>query len=628
MNEALTQKLSAVLQRSLPKNYTSVSYAISYKGQILCADSLGYQDGSKLHPATTSCTYNVASVSKIYCTTAVMQLVEQGKVDLDTPIVEYLPDFKMLDERYRQITLRHCLNHTSGLPGTQWKHFSTADVSENHYYEEVYDYMAHSYLKAAPGEYSTYCNDGFTLAEMVVAQVSGQSYAEYCMEHITEPIGAHSSRLSPVRNTDYPLVKEGKKPGELLLIQGGAGYTTTMMDLCKFGQQFLGDSKILSQKSKEEMSKRQGATFLEEDIRSTAFGLGWDSVCYSDPDYDLGEGVLQKSGNSFQFTTQFMVFPKYDAVLAISETHDCGLDVPEVGLRLLVTALYDQGVNLFSRYQPVPQELAQQLDGTYLVPSAILHTHFYGSFLDISMDSVRGGSHGYLKALKYDGKEFVGENDSRYFFVEKDGDTFLMSNLRGKVAPMAMKAPKLPAINDVWRSRLGKKYVLCSTSPWDLIPCELMTGFVLKSLPEQEGILVASCSGRSDSGVYGLFEGTFAPVTDTVGTGFLRTPANGSRDLLTPCFEVKEDAEYCTLASYTFRDVDSLPVYSGQGFEGEAYDHQTYNQVYTLPHSLDKLPHVPENRRLIVLDDNMTTVYDSLMGGKYEPVKKGYLILV
>ena len=120
----------------------------------------------------------------------------------------------------------------------------------------------------------------------------------------------------------------------------------------------------------------------------------------------------------------------------------------------------------------------------------------------------------------------------------------------------------------------------------------------------------------------------FAPVTDTVGTGFLRTPANGSRDLLTPCFEVKEGAEYCTLASYTFRDVDSLPVYSGQGFEGEAYDHQTYNQVYTLPHSLDKLPHVPENRRLIVLDDNMTTVYDSLMGGKYEPVKKGYLILV
>ena len=222
------------------------------------------------------------------CRYLAIELVEQGKVDLDTPIVEYLPDFKMLDERYRQITLRHCLNHTSGLPGTQWKHFSTADVSENHYYEEVYDYMAHSYLKAAPGEYSTYCNDGFTLAEMVVAQVSGQSYAEYCMEHITEPIGAHSSRLSPVRNTDYPLVKEGKKPGELLLIQGGAGYTTTMMDLCKFGQQFLGDSKILSQKSKEEMSKRQGATFLEEDIRSTAFGLGWDSVCYSDPDYDLG----------------------------------------------------------------------------------------------------------------------------------------------------------------------------------------------------------------------------------------------------------------------------------------------------------------------------------------------------
>ena len=152
MNQALTQKLSSILSMNLKKGWTSVSYAIMRHGEIWAADSIGTQGGEEKKPADTNCTYNVASVSKIYCTVAVMQLVEQGKVSLDEPIVTYLPEFKMLDERYRQITLRHCLSHSSGLPGTQWKHFSASDVSCDTYYQEVYDYMAHSYLKAAPGE--------------------------------------------------------------------------------------------------------------------------------------------------------------------------------------------------------------------------------------------------------------------------------------------------------------------------------------------------------------------------------------------------------------------------------------------------------------------------------------------
>ena len=103
MNEALTQKLSAVLQRSLPKNYTSFP-VISYKGQILCADSLGYQDGSKLHPG-----HHQLSFQRGLC---LQDLLHHGCDAIGgagrsrtwtPPIVEYLPDFKMLDERYRQI---------------------------------------------------------------------------------------------------------------------------------------------------------------------------------------------------------------------------------------------------------------------------------------------------------------------------------------------------------------------------------------------------------------------------------------------------------------------------------------------------------------------------------------------
>ena len=389
------QKLDALCEAFFTEHSVrAMDVAVHQQG----AEIYHYRSGktaSKGAKITAKTMFSIGSISKMLTTTAVMMLVQEGKLTLDEPVYKKLPMFKMPDARYKNITVRMLLNHSSGLPGTQWKHFSASDVSHDTYYEEVYDYMAHSYLKAAPGEYSVYCNDGFTLAEMAVAAVSGMSYAQYCKDHITEPIGAHSSRLSPVRNTEYPLVQEGKKPHELLFIQGGAGYTTTMSDLCLFGNQFLTDSSILTKESKGEMAKHQGVSFLPGDTRSTGFGLGWDNVDMKDKDYDLGEGVLQKGGNSFQFTTQFIIIPKYDAVLAISETHDCGIDVPETILRLFATAMLEtEGVNIYTQYQPVPQELKEQFEGTYLVPSAVLNAHLYGAVLNVTRDSTRGDSEG------------------------------------------------------------------------------------------------------------------------------------------------------------------------------------------------------------------------------------------
>ena len=64
---------------------------------------------------TTDTLSSVASVSKMFAVTAVMQLADQGKVDLDAPVTDYLPDFKMADSRYKNITVRMLMNHSSGL---------------------------------------------------------------------------------------------------------------------------------------------------------------------------------------------------------------------------------------------------------------------------------------------------------------------------------------------------------------------------------------------------------------------------------------------------------------------------------------------------------------------------------
>ena len=90
MMNALTQRLSALLQRDLSEKCSSAAYAIMIDGQIIAEDSMGR------NPIRGG-TYNVGSISKVYCAVAVMQLVERGLLELDRPVCEYLPRFWMPD---------------------------------------------------------------------------------------------------------------------------------------------------------------------------------------------------------------------------------------------------------------------------------------------------------------------------------------------------------------------------------------------------------------------------------------------------------------------------------------------------------------------------------------------------
>lgn len=623
MKNELTARLSAIVRPALNKDGTSVSYAIMQNGQLIAADTLSGKNSAQ--PDETERTYNVASISKIYCTVAVMQLVEQGKLSLDVPVAGYLPRFTMRDERYRAITLRHCLNHTSGLPGTQWRGFSVTNPDQNRYYDDVYDYLSKSTLKADPGTYAVYCNDGFTLAEMAVAAVSGQSFAEYCMDHITEPIGAHSTRLSDHRNPAYSLVHKKNFPVEQLLIQGAAGFCTSMPDLCLFGNLFLEENAVLSECSKLEMRRPQGSSFLAKDNRASQFGLGWDHVAFHAPEMDLGENVLLKGGNSFQFDSMFLVIPQYRAVLAMSETHDCGLEISTLILRLFATAMLEQGINLYRRLLPIPQELKRDYSGIYLTPSAVWDVRMEGAEADIVRVSVDGTEERVFKDLRWNGSVFEGAEKQDFFFVEHKKNRYLMTTWRDYSFGLAMKAENAAEPPASWRQRAGKKYIVCNAQSCDLAIHDIMPGFRIELLPGFTGVFVLAFTSRSDSGVYSFFEGCVHATGEDTGSGFLDTPSNGSRDLLDPIFSCGAYGdEYCAVASYQYRDVASLPEFENQAFPADG----AQNGVYVIKHKLRKLPACPNGRRIIILNETLVPVYDSLFSDKYQPISKGFLILI
>lgn len=128
-----------------------------------------------------------------------------------------------------------------------------------------------------------------------------------------------------------------------------------MADLCKFGQLFLTENEVVSEQSKQEIDKPQGVTFLPADDWAQNYGLGWDSVDMPHETYALGCGVLDKGGGTKEFSSRLIVIPQYKAVLAISATYDCGVDVKAEILQMFAVAMLERGVNIWKNHQPVPQ---------------------------------------------------------------------------------------------------------------------------------------------------------------------------------------------------------------------------------------------------------------------------------
>lgn len=165
-------------------------------GRVVYAQGFGVQSLETRSPVTTDSLFCVASVSKCFVACAVMQLVEAGKIALDAPLVEYLPDFKMADDRYRQITIRQILSHTSGMP----------DMDESEYDElvahpETDEGAPERYVRAlsdqtlvdAPGARFWYSNIAYNVLGYLIARISGQIFENYMKQNILLPAGMPDS---------------------------------------------------------------------------------------------------------------------------------------------------------------------------------------------------------------------------------------------------------------------------------------------------------------------------------------------------------------------------------------------------------------------------------------------------
>lgn len=297
---------------------TSMTAALTDLDGTIWQGVVGAVDASGT-PATANTRYGIGSTSKMFATTAVMQLVDAGKVGLDQPVVRYLPEFTMRSPQYRQITVRMLLDHSAGLPGSSYASGLTTAPYDG-YAAGVLKTLSRSTLKTTPGAMSVYCNDCFTLSGEVVARVSGMPFTTYVQRNILAPLGMTNSgyltRTMPASGTVARVVRDGRNtPLEVPNFYATGGLLSTASDMAAFGRMLLrggtvDGARVLSASSVATMGRSQLPTTLAPAERNPVnYGLGWDTVS----DLSLlavGVRAWAKGGDTMDYHASLVVAPE------------------------------------------------------------------------------------------------------------------------------------------------------------------------------------------------------------------------------------------------------------------------------------------------------------------------------
>jgi CubicO group peptidase (beta-lactamase class C family) len=189
----LEEKIDPVIQQVMESyDLPGLAVAIVKDNQVVYAKGFGLKSLKTKDPITTRSLFHMASVSKPFSATAIMQFVEQGKVELDDPVVKYLPYFKVKDDRYKEITISQMLSHISGMPDVrdyEWDKPVYDDGAAERYVRSLTD----KELIAAPGETFAYSNMAFEVLGDLIAKISGMSFENYMKMNILNPLGMRES---------------------------------------------------------------------------------------------------------------------------------------------------------------------------------------------------------------------------------------------------------------------------------------------------------------------------------------------------------------------------------------------------------------------------------------------------
>ena len=580
---------------------SSATVAIMDDGKLVYTEGFAMADRVAALPVTDNTQFNIGSVSKVFTAAAVMQLVEEQKLALDQPVVDYLPEFTMADSRYKDITVRMLLNHTSGLPGTMMGN-GFASAKDPQFLDEFMAYLAGSGLKADPGVVSVYCNDGFMLAEVLIEQVSGQSYAEYMKQHIFSKAGMKDSSCSFMEGNKNIALKYNPEdgqamPAEIINLMGTGGISATPADLCRFGNALLTNKLMSAESFAEYTSAQYGKETVPSSTPITNYGLGWDMVDVA-TFAEQGVHVISKNGGTLQFNSQLYVIP--DQKLSVALIFTGSGDASGIATTITQTLLEEKGIIQAAKEKP-------QTATPVAIPNDILEFSGYygasGSAIKIEFNQ----QNNTLDYKRFDGNAFVTAGSypyigNGYFDMQNDYKMSFSNSFGKKLVLQTMNnadysiviGQGISANNPIDTSHFaGKAWLPINLRAMDLYAFSAVTG----SLPELPGTIY-----------YGS-DGSFTPYPlKDENTGFMNLPY--ARDLVEPTITEENSKTMMQAMNYVFLDVADIPMLNQD--EKISIEKTGENVIRKLGADGSFSLTLPEGGRLVIYDPALAVKYDTL----------------
>ncbi len=523
--------------------------------------------------------YCIGSVSKVYVTTAVMQLADKGLVDIDAPITDYIPNFKMADPRYTKITVRMLMNHTSGILGTQFGNMELYNDNSMVSNDEFIAAFSDQRLKAEPGEYACYCNNGFELLRIIVENVSKMSYTEYVDKYISGNLGISNTGtpFSLFGREDAVPVFNGKLPSEYeyCMALGSGGIYATASDVAEFGSSFwTGDNRLLSESAKNDMGTRW--TDSDSDYLD-ASGLGWDFV--EELSYqEQGIKVVGKGGDVGTMHASLLVVPDNEISVCVLTSGGSSMYAQFVAESLIDVVLEEQGfviehetgmdVNVVDK---IPDEF-KKYEGYYsmnsLTGSAIAEISFTDDKMTVVNYGISSKNTAYYKYTDVGG--FV-EIDENGYIKPNQVVVFFENGSNGRVYITGEMLNVLPGVGDyIRKTYFGEKMSNTTVSDravdaWMARSKNLwvLTSDIYSSANYDMPVLRIKVSDTvPDYALIGLTAGTrVVQMTDEDNLTFFQTvPSSSNRDLTEA--HANEDGTISLSLGTTYRPVDSLPEFT------------------------------------------------------------------
>jgi CubicO group peptidase (beta-lactamase class C family) len=316
--------------------------AVVENQKVVYSAGFGVKSLNSKEPMSASSLFHMASITKPFVATSLMQLWERDKLDLDSPVVRYLPYFRLADPRYKQITVRQMLSHISGMPDVrdyEWDKPQYDDGALERFVRSLSDRT----LIAEPGAKMQYSNMAFEVLGDVIAKVSGMSFEDYVKRNILEPLGMKSSTLlvkqadpalltSPhVQNATYDVEVSKVFPYNRMHSPSSTLYSNVLemsrWAMANLNRGELDGKRILKASTVDLMWKPAGEQFPQ-------IGISWFLNKYKE------HAVVTHSGGDTGFVSNLVLLPDKKIAVVMMSNYD------RAPLRVLTNAALDVALGL------------------------------------------------------------------------------------------------------------------------------------------------------------------------------------------------------------------------------------------------------------------------------------------